>query len=361
VPVLPRHIWMLLGVLGGLIGLQALVPQLATRSVTPPAPPSSSVAVDFVDTSPIELSRLNATSASGTTLVRNDSGQYADVQLETTLVDRSGNELGSASQQHVLIPYRATAVTITVSPTDRNFDLQRDSRLPAHGTVVLNAKAHKSADAPVTVKSRDVILLQVQPSNAELLITLAGVFGAILIILYGLAVSGRSLANPANGTPGWTPQSWGTNLAIGGALLAALLSIAALPAQTHYAARTSYAALSAFFAALVTLAPAVYGLLNVGGTRTPARALRLYALAAAITVWATIGQLGLSGLVFAELSIARVISQPAGYAAATLCAVIAVLVLAYAVRAVGSFVTPRPLANDDPMAPPAASRSWTLL
>jgi hypothetical protein len=361
VPILPRHISILPGALGVLLALQAVVPQLTARGVAAPVTTSNSVTVDFVGTAPIQFSRLDATSASATVLVRNESGQYADVQLETTLLDRSGNELGSASEQHLLIPYRATAVPITVSPTNGNFDLRHDRRLPAIGTVVLNAKAHESSDGPVTVKSRDIILLQVQPSYAELLITFVGIIGAILLVLYGLTVSHRSIASASNGAPAWSPQSWSTNLALGGALLTTLLGIAALPAQTHYVARASYATLSALFAALVTLAPAVYGLLNVGGTPTPARALRLYALAAAITVWATIGQLGLSALLFGELSLARVISRPAAYAAAALCAMIVVLVVVYAFRAVGSFVTPKPSANGAPVAPSAVPRPWALL
>jgi hypothetical protein len=360
VPIFPRSIWMLLAALGGLIGLQAFLPELTGRAAAPPATPSA-VAVDFVGNAPIELSQLSARSASATVLVRNDSEQEADIQIEAMLLDRSGHVLGSASQKERLQPFRVTAVTLSVSPANGDFDLWRDRRLPARGSVVLMAKGHGAAGGPATVKSRDLIVLQVQPSSAELLITLSGLAGAIVLALYGLAVSGRSTVDPAKSAPGWSPQSWSTNLAIGGALLTTLLGIAALPAQTHHAARTSYIALSAFFATLVTLAPAVYGLLKVGSPPTPGGALRLFALAAAVTVWATVGQLGLGALLFLELSLARVISPPAAYAAAALFDLVAVLVFVYALRAVGSYATRKPAVTGQPTPPPAVPQPWALL
>lgn len=358
-PIFPRSIWMVLAALGGLIGLQAFLPELTSRAVAPPATPSAA-AVDFVGSTAIELSQVSASSASTIVLVRNDGEQDADVQFETTLLDRSGQVLGSGTQKEILKPYRATPVTLSVSAGNRSFNLWRDSRLPARGVVVLIARPHGATGVPATFKSRDLVVLQVQPSSAELWITLAGLTGGILLAIYGLAVSSRSRAGAANPAPGWTPQSWSTNLAIGGALLTALLGIAALPAQTHYAARTSYTALSAFFATLVTLAPAIYGLLNVGRPPTPAGALRLYSLAAGVTVWATIGQLGLGALLFLELSLARVISSPAAYAAATLFGLVALLVFASALRAVGSFA-PAPAPAGPPVPPPGPPPAWALL
>jgi hypothetical protein len=185
-----------------------------------------------------------------------------------------------------------------------------------------------------TIKVREVVVPQVQPSFAEHQITIAGLGAGLFVLIFGLWMAIGAVANVAiKGTPKWTPQSWSTNLAIGGALLTGLLAIGGLPAQGYYANKTSYTALSTFFAALVALAPAVYGLLRVGPV-SEATAVRLYSFAAAVTVWATVGQLGTAALVSLELGKARVLSGTAATAAAVLFAAIAVLVVLYALRAV---------------------------
>jgi hypothetical protein len=293
-------------------------------------------------------------------LLRNDGAKDVDAKLEVTLLDRRGRPLASLTREALLRPHRATAVDLTISP-DKAFDKWRDDRLPARGVVVLTAKESKTTGMHANPKTRDLQILQVQPSSAETFITLVGLGAAIALALYGLAISGRSTATPDDSTPKWSAQSWSTNLAIGGALFTAVLGIAALPAQTHYAARSTYSTFSLLFAALVTLAPAIYGLLNVGGPHTPARALRLFALAAAVTVWATIGQLGLSALLFLELGLTFVISPAAAYAAAGLAGLVAAIVFVYALRAVHSFTVPPAAELGQPPVLPMAGRPWSLI
>jgi hypothetical protein len=355
--IFPRSIWLLFAALAGLLGLQALVPNLARRDTPPPA--AAAVAVDFVGSSTIELSHVNATDASATVLVRNDSGRDADVKFEGTLLDRLGRPLGTFTQTETLKSV-VTPVTLRLAPSSA-FNTSRDDRLPARGVVVMTAAPGGATGVAPAIKSRDLVLLQIQPSAAERSIARVGLVAAAIVLAFGLVVSFGAKANPRlEGVPEWTPQSWSTNLAIGGALLTMVLGIAALPAQTHYAARAAYATLSTFFATLVALAPAVYGLLKVGAPSPPG-ALRLFALAAAVTVWATIGQLGITGLLFLELGMARVISWTSARAAAFLFATVALLVFVYALRAVHAYRTGGGPAPAGPPPPPGAPQRWPLL
>ena len=366
--VFPRSIWLIFAALAGLLGLQTLVPDLLRRETAAPPPATApAVAVDFVGSAAIDLASVSASDASATVLVRNDSGKDVAASFDGTLLDRQGRLLGTFHQTEALKAV-VTAVTLRLSPSPA-FDPVRDARLPARGVVVMTARAAGAADAAPTVKSRDLVVLQVQPSAAERSITRAGLLAAAIVLVFGLIASVGAQANPelTKGTPAWTPQSWSTNLAIGGALLTMVLGITALPAQTHYATRMSYATLSTFFATLAALAPAVYGLLKVT-TPTPPGALRLFAFAAAVTVWATVGQLGMTALLFLELGMARLISGTSARAAAALFAVVALLVFIYAIRAVHTYKTGRSPAAAKPepagpVAPPAdgAPLRWPLL
>jgi hypothetical protein len=253
-----------------------------------------------------------------------------------------------------------TPVTLRMAPAPP-FHVSRDDRLPARGVVIMTATPAGSSAAAPTIRSRDLVMPQIQPSAAERSITRAGLAAAAIVLVFGLVVSFNAKGNPAlAGAPEWTPQSWSTNLAIGGALLTMVLGIAALPAQTHYAARTAYATLSTFFATLVALAPAVYGLLKVGAPSPPG-ALRLFAFAAAVTVWATVGQLGVTALLFLELGMARVISWTSARAAALLFAAVAFLVFVYALRAVNAYKTGGGPALTGPVPPPGQPPRWPLL
>ncbi len=144
---------------------------------------------------------------------------------------------------------------------------------------------------------------------------------------------------------------------MGGALLTSLLGVSAVPAQTHFMPRPSYAVLSVFFAALVALAPAIYGLLKAGGQRTNKGALLLFGSAAAVTVWATIGQLGAAVLLFFELASARAISTTSAGSARLAIVGVAIAVVVYGFRAVNSYTRVRRWKDEAT----AAARPWALL
>ena len=147
--------------------------------------------------------------------------------------------------------------------------------------------------------------------------------------------------------------------------------------MTHYASKTSYTTLSVLYGALVTLAPALFGLLKVGAptpvdadavARAAAHTVRMFALAAAVTVWATVGQLGTAALLVLELAAARVLSGVSAYTAVGLFATAAALVAVHAIRALISGPAPAtrpatPGAGTVPVDPPGAASEgdWCLL
>jgi hypothetical protein len=293
-----------------------------------------------------------------------------------TLVDRSSQELAKATQADVhLDPLRATPVTLALK-VKTAFDAELDARLPARGIVMMTAAPTvekretpdpKAAPAPAsapTVKSRDLIVLQVQPSLYEARVTTVALGAALVVLVcgFGACVKGTNAA-PRDGSPAWTPQSWSTNLAIGGALLTSFVGMAALPAYTHYAAKGNYSVLSTFYTALIAAAPAIYGLLKAGGTPSQRGAMFLFTVAAAVTVWATIGQLGMAGMLFLELREARLLNAPAATAAVYLAGGTAVLVLVHALRAVWFYATTEPAQAGAPVPPPGGggATSWPLL
>jgi hypothetical protein len=355
----PRSIWLSIAALGALLGLQTFVADGLTvgASVAPPGA-AGAVGVGFVSGSPIELTQFDGSTARTTVLIRNDTDKKLTATLQPFLIDRRAwsfpwNEGPSVG----LNPRSVMPVTVTVPLPPPATCWWPHSRLPARGIVTLSARGEREPGFSVC-KSRDLIIAQKQPSSAELFVTVIGLAAAIALGMYGWIVSGQSNIAPTANPPTWTPQSWSTNLAIGGALVTSLLGITALPAQTHFATKTTYTTLSAFFAALVVLAPAVYGLLKADRAPSKATALRIFAFAAAITVWATIGQLGTAALLFLELSDARLVSVLAADAAAAVAAIVAMLVAIYGVRAINSHLIPAPAAGalpgGGPEPPPAA-------
>ena len=182
-----------------------------------------------------------------------------------------GNELTGSSTKR-LKPSESAYVRVRLAPSHA-FDTRRDDRLPARGVVILRVREKDNEAAAPTVKVRDLIVPQIQPSLAEHDVTRAGLAAAIVVLLVGMVASRRARPNPAiGGTPKWTPQSWSTNLAIGGALTTACTSRSAdCQPRVTTPRRRRIRHSPAFFAALVALAPAVYGLLRVGSCRRPRR------------------------------------------------------------------------------------------
>jgi hypothetical protein len=324
----------------------------------PPAATSPALVIDFGGTGAIEMARVNdKREAYASVLVRNDSKSEGVATLQVTAVDRDGVVVTSTEKDIALKGGTVTRVTVRVPG---GFNQAYDRRLPARGVAVLSVLEKGKADATPAIKAREVIIRQVDPSAAERLVTMVGLVAGVIVLLVGLGVALQQEATTPSrlkGEPKWTAQSWSSNLALGGALLTPILTIAGLPAVTHYASKTSYTTLSVFYGALVALAPAVFGLLK-GRDPKQRDIVRMLALASAVTVWATVGQLGTAALLVLELAAARVLSGLSAYAAVGLFAAIAVLVAVHAIRVFfeGPVPATRPAATGGgttPVPPPA--------
>lgn len=322
--------------------------------------PKDGPAVDFLTTSAIELS------PGATVLVKNSAPEKVKVRFALALRTRDGKSLpADVSDEPTLDPGEVAVVPLGVVPSPA-IAAWWDERLPASGSLRMTA-TFVAADKPTpTHRYRDVQMPQVRPAWPEVLVGLVGLPPAVLLVLYGASRMTRARADIPKIAPGWTPQSWSASLAIGGALLSSLLAVSALPAQTRYAARPSYTLLNVLFAALVALAPTVYGLLKAGGQPTAGSALVLFAVAAAITLWATTGQLAAAALLVLEMEAARLLALPFAVVTVVVLGAVALLVTVYAFRAVSAYVVAKPPAaagagGHAPPALPATLKPWGLI
>jgi hypothetical protein len=336
----PRAVWLSYLALAALIAGNAVVPMLATAPPPPGATtPAPGPPVEFVPSSAIEVASYDQGDAWLTVFVRNDAKEWVTAGFDATLQDVRGRRLEDVTVTGggKIRPHRVNALKVKISLVSK-LDSSWDQRLPARGFLMLTATGG-GADGE-SVRMRDITLLQVQPALYERVVTLIGLVPSALLVIVGLLLKTDPGVVIAVAAPVWTPRSWNSNLAVGGALLSALLAITALPAQTHYMARSSYTVLTAVFAALVLLAPVVYGLLKADGNVSASSAMKMFAFCAAVTLWATLGQLGLTAILFYELMAARLISSTTGRTSAAIVAVVGLLAAIYAFRAVWSYTKP---------------------
>jgi hypothetical protein len=356
-------VWLAYAALAVLTAGNALVP--AFGAAPPPSTPTTAgPSVDFTTAAAVEISRkrtsctdkanahLNCVEA--IVFVRNDDNAPVDVALEAVVMDHSGAitnrsmlTKGAAAGQRV----QAFKVEL---PVESRF---WDSRLPARGSLMLIA----TRDNATTVRYRDLVITQVQPSATELVIAVIAFVPAAC--LFGWTWTRRAAVAPPADAPPWTPRSWSSNLAIGGALLTAVLGIAALPNHTHYMARSSYTVLNAVFAALVALAPAVYDLLKTSERATPSGAMRLFGVAACITLWATLGQIVTAAFLFLELAASRVVTFTTVVMLLIVLAGVSIALVVYAFRAVASLtvVANEPSFRVDVTVTARPQRPWALI
>jgi hypothetical protein len=360
---IPRSVWLSLAAIAAMLGLQGFLPANGTGSpvVAPPAiaapggtAPGLPGNADFVGTGAIELTEHSAAGVSANILVRNDTGKNVDVTIATVATDHAGALLSSSKT--VTLTEKFSRQTVAVPLPNGAGNGWIDNRLPARGVVTLQVAGSEP-------KVRDLIIQQRQPSPIDRGVTGVSGLVAFALFVYGLAISTRSTISPAASAPTWTPKSWSSNLAIAGGLLSSLLAITALPAQTHYATRATYTTLSALFTILVVLPPSVYGLLKADQAPSQAAALRIFAFATAITVWATIGQLGTALFLFLELSDAHLVSTTAATTSAVIVSGVALLVAIYAGRAINECTdsAPAAVAGPGPVPPPAAVNQLRLI
>jgi hypothetical protein len=111
--------------------------------------------------------------------------------------------------------------------------------------------------------------------------------------------------------------SWATHVTIGGGILSIVFAASLLPDYPHFMTKQAYTTISLLFGVLIILAPAIYNLTcrpappdGSGGTVGYTGTVLFFLIAAAVTMWAVIGQLLTIGLLFGEFVIRGYVTAP---------------------------------------------------
>jgi len=381
---MPRTIVISYALIGGLTAVSAYVPPPSaapppsagapttitapTAGTTPAAGVTPAPNVDFVSTTAV-TARFVDHKPQATFLVKSDYSAEVTLHFELTMSDYQGAEqTWTAEPPSIEMAARAIRpITLKFTPS-QDLEPGIDPHLPTTGYLTMSAtevepkpqdnfKNGNAPPHPVTVRVREVAIPQRVPPAADFWIAIVGATGALMVLIATLGLAHRSQLAATDPAPLWTQESWSSNLAVGTGVMSSLLAVTALPAQTHYLNRSTYTTLSALFAIMVALAPLVYGLLRNHAKASKVQSLAIFGAAAAITVWATLGQLSTAILPMLELSGANVISSWPARIAVGIFAGVGLLVVVYAVKALYSYA-PAPGA---PAPPPGHMASVTLL
>jgi hypothetical protein len=206
-----------------------------------------------------------ARDAERTVLLRNDTSAPVMVTLEPDVkaLDRQGREQKAALTDvrgGKIDPFEMgineeKVLTIRVSPSNKG-----DFPLPATGFLKITSTRQDTKTSKTTFQEI-TIPEGLSPGIAGLVFLLC--LSTAVVLVVGAAIRLRSaevdLLGPM-GNPTWiSQQSWGVNLAIGATLLTALLSLG-FPEHPWLMTKASFTLLQGIFAALVGLAPLIYGL-----------------------------------------------------------------------------------------------------
>ena len=143
------------------------------------------------------------------------------------------------------------------------------------------------------------------------------------------------------GGPTWSfQQSWGSNVTIGAGVLGAILTVAAFPAHPHLMQKNTYNTLQGLFAAIIALAPLVYGLLRrdvkVTGANSPVVEAQGYVImflfAGGLVLWGAFGQLATMAALIDEFIAGSALPTLIGVALEYLTAALFVLLLVYGLK-----------------------------
>jgi hypothetical protein len=293
--------------------------------------------VDFQDAQPLSMSWHDGTQYRASFFVRNDDGADATATFAVVLHDNKKSVLKSDAKLvsgSGLVPRnRIDEITIEIDAGK--------SEVPLSG--YLQMTANIGADRKTAYQYKVLKVPPALPSNTATCLFTASLFASLAMVVVSLVWLGMKgiKFSQRMGPPSWNfGDSWGTNIAVGGALLTTLLGFSALPDQTHYLNKTAYLCLSLIFAALITVAPSIYALLrtpvDVTGSSTPQYQgyVLFFALASGVTVWGALGQLETVGLLFAELADAREISRSVLISLVTVLGLVGVLLVVYGCRTV---------------------------
>jgi hypothetical protein len=276
-----------------------------------------------------------------TVFLRNDEPVESTLQFSLSLEDSQKHVLSGSSQ---LSSAPSKIDPNTVAPIHVDIDISNFSA-PLSGYLQLTAKS--SSDRKPSIKYRALKISPAMPSMWATVLFWFSLGGTTLVAVGGillLKIKDDIRVSQRMGSPTWNfGDSWGTNIAVGGALLNTLVTFSALPEQTHYLNKISYVCLSMIFGAVITVAPSLYALVRTavvvpvpGGN--PAIQYQGYvgcfALASAVIAWGAIGQVVTVGFLFLELWSARTISVSVLSCLAAVLAIVGLLLLVYEGRTI---------------------------
>lgn len=245
------------------------------------------------------------------------------------------------------------------------------ARLPGRGVLVLTRKTPTGASStrtgcsttaatPPTVR-RDLVLDPPLPTGIDDGVLLAALGLAVAATLAGLAavwLRGMALLSRMGGVAFDVGQSWGSNLAIGGAIVTALTSTTVLPRDQYSTQSTIYTLLAALFGAFVPLGAAMYALLRqnvaVGLTTQRQGFVVVYMLSSGLVLWGAFGQLLLVGMLVREIESARVLGESAADILIILMRLLIAALVVYATVA-GPIAAQTSLGVRPPVVPPNAA------
>jgi len=184
---------------------------------------------------------------------------------------------------------------------------------------------------------------------------------AALIVLFAVGLllkDGISLLRPMGGASWSFDQSWGTNVTIGATILNTFLTLIAFPSHPHVMEKTSYSLLQGIFAALIALAPLVYGLIrkNVPVNANGVAAVETqgfvitFLLAGGLVLWGAFGQVFTFGVLIQEFILGDNLARSVGRSIQFIAVILCLLLIVYGVRSL--YLTAKNLSKDPQQPPP---------
>ena len=314
------------------------VTDLAKTAVTPPTstPPTPSITatqVDFQDSQPVSITKMEGSKYRVRIFLRNDESDEATLKFSAFLQD---DQLTTITRMGTVSSGSANLAANSLADFEIVFDIGGAS-LPAVG--YLQVVADVGHGRKTAVKYRPIKVVPGAISWLAQSLYEVSFLCALLVGMAGLRAS-KVPAKHRMGNPSWNfSDSWGTNIAFGGALLTAILGSSALPDQTHYLSKTAYICLSVSFAALIAIAPSIYGLsrtpvdVDGSGTLVYQGFVGFFALSSGIVLWGALGQIATVGLLFGELKHSHEMGLFITIALLIVLGCVACLLIAYAFRA----------------------------
>jgi hypothetical protein len=333
----------------------------AAQRVVAPAGPKV-LNVDFSDALPIVVDRETAVGHTFVVFVRNDEPQSVKVDFSAALQNTDGEtvpvELKVKGGQP-LAPYSVTPVMVTMSSS-------KPLVPPLAGYVMLGVTA---AGLDAAHKYRAIKIAPELPSPAAdyVLFLSIGAASLVMLISFALFLSQKVPLRSEMGVPTWSiADSWGSNIAVAGALLTQLLGLL-LPEQTRYLNKTAYSGLSLIFGTFITIAPALYSLCRrpvpVPGppvSLTYRGYVWAFVVASGFTLWGAFGQFGTIAVLLGELCQSRQISPALLIAFECVVGVLAVALFLYGILTMNAVAQARKPGTAGGAVSPAGPR-WSLL